>query len=476
MAAIAEQFARFVVNTRFKDLPRAVVEDAKDRVLDYIGVTLPAHGREKAARVAVKYAKSLGGPKESTILNVGGKVPAVSAALANGVMGHCLELDDDHNIMIGHPGVPVLPACLAVAERERASGKQFLLSVVLGYEAVIRTGMAVKSGVKHFHHRGFHSTGTAGVFGSAVATAKLMNMNQKQTATAIGLAAGFSSGLLEGILSGAWTKRLNAGWASHSGVAAATLARAGFNAPMNMLEGFNGWYSAYALSDNTDLAQITAELGTRYEIVNTSYKPYACCRYCHGPIDAAWGLMKQSGLTAKDIEKNVRSIEVRTVREAARICGGPVERKQRPQTDVDAQFSIYYAVAVAMLYGKPGTTLLDCFTEKMRTDPRILALTAKITVKADPVLEKVYPQQIPTVIVMKMKDGKEHRFKVDTPKGDPQWQLTRDELKTRFHDLAGRVFDRAHVNKIYDAVYALEDARDIRRLVRLCVREGGRSG
>ena len=475
MATIAEEFARFVVNTRFKDLPRAVVEDAKDRVLDYIAVTLPAYGREKAARVAVKYALGLGGPKESTILNVGGKVPAVSAALANGVMGHCLELDDDHNIMIGHPGVPVLPACLAIAEREQSSGKQFLLSVVLGYEAVIRTGMAVKSGVKHFHHRGFHSTGTAGVFGSAVATAKLMNMTEKQTATAIGLAAGFSSGLLEGILSGAWTKRLNAGWASHSGVAAATLAKGGFNAPMNMLEGFNGWYSAYALSDNADLPQITSELGKRYEIVNTSYKPYACCRYCHGPIDAAWGLMKKYGLTATDIEKNVRTIEVRTVREAARICGGPIERKQRPQTDVDAQFSIFYAVAVAMLFGKPGTTLLDCFTEKMRTNPRLLALTAKISVKADPELEKVYPQQIPTVIVMTMKDGKAYRYKVDTPKGDPQWQLTRAELRTRFEDLAGRVFDDARVGRIHDAVYALEDARDVRALVRLCVRRDKRA-
>ena len=475
MATVAEQFARFVVDTRFKDLPRAVVEDAKDRVLDYIGVTLPAYDREKAARVAVKYAQSLGGPKESTILNVGGKVPAVSAALANGVMGHCLELDDDHNIMIGHPGVPVLPAAIGVAERERSSGRDFLLSVVLGYEAVIRTGMAVKSGVKHFHHRGFHSTGTAGVFGSAVATAKLMHMNHKQTATAIGLAAGFSSGLLEGILSGAWTKRMNAGWASHSGVTAAALAKAGFNAPMNMLEGFNGWYSAYALSDNTDIAQITADLGKRYEIVNTSYKPYACCRYCHGPIDAAWGLMKQFGLTAADIAKNVRSIEVRTVREAARICGGPVARKQKPQTDVDAQFSIFYAVAVAMLYGKPGTTLLDCFTEKMRTDPRVLALTAKISVKADAELEKVYPQQIPTLIVMTMKDGREYRFKVDTPKGDPQWQLTRPELKVRFQDLAGRVFDDARVEKIYNAVYALEEAKDIAPLVRLCVRRDKRA-
>lgn len=470
MATAAEQFAQFVVDTQFENVPRPIIEESKDRVLDLIGVLLPAYDRETAAKVIVRYARGLGGPEESTILGVGGKVPAVHAALANGVMGHCLELDDDHNIMIGHPGVPTIPACIAVAERERVSGKDFLLSVVLGYEGVIRTAMAVISGVNHFHHRGFHSTGACGVFGSAAAAAKLLGLNTHQTATALGLAAGFSSGLLEGILSGAWTKRMNAGWAAHSGIAAATLAQEGFNSPMNMFEGSNGWYSAYALEGNYDLSQITDDLGTRYEIINTAYKPYACCRYCHGPIDAAWGAMKEYNLSREQIEQNVVSIEVRTVREAVRICSNPKETKMRPVTDVDAQFSIYYAVAVALLYGEPGTTLLDFWSEDMRQDARVLDLASKIKVDQDPELEKLYPKYIPASINIKMKDGKEYFYQVKTPKGDPEWQLTRDELKVRFQDLAGRVFDSAHVERIYDAVYALEDAKDISDLIDLCVR------
>jgi 2-methylcitrate dehydratase PrpD len=469
MATYSERFAKFVVDTQLDDVPREVIEDAKDRVLDHIGVVLPAYDREMSAKIAVKYAKSLGGPEESTIFIVGGKVPAVSAALANGVMGHSLELDDDHNIMIGHPGVPVIPACLAVAEREKVDGKQFLLSVILGYEGVIRTSMAVKSGINHFHHRGFHSTGTNGVFGSAAATAKLTKLDVAETTSALGLAAGFSSGLLEGILMGFWTKRLNAGWAAHSGITAAKLAKLGFNSPKNMFEGSNGWYSAYACEGNYDLDQITNELGKRYEIINTSYKPYSCCRYCHGPIDAAWGAMANHKIDQEDLQ-NVESIEVRTVREAERICANPVETKKKPNTDVDAQFSIYYAVAVAMLYGKPGTTLLDYFDEKTRNDSKVLELASKIRVNQDPELEKTYPRLIPASINIRMKDGEEYFYKVDTPKGDPEWQLTREELKTRFQDLAGRVFNDKQVEEIYDEVYNLESAKDISKLIALCVR------
>ena len=350
-------------------------------------------------------------------------------------------------------------------------GKRFLLSVVIGYEGVIRTAMAVKSGSNHFHHRGFHSTGTNGVFGSAAAAAKLLNLDVSQTATALGLAAGFSSGLLEGILSGAWTKRLNAGWAAHNGIVAASLAREGFNSPMNMFEGSNGWYSAYACEGNYDLSQITRDLGKRFEIINTSYKPYSCCRYCHGPIDAAWGAMKKYNLTAEDIEGNVDSIEVKTVSEAVRICSPPVERKMKPQTDVDAQFSIYYAVAVAILYGTPGTTLLDFWNEQTRNNPRVLNLASKIKVSQDADLEKMYPRLIPASISIRMKDGKEYFHQVDTPKGDPEWQLNREELKIRFKGLAGRVFDDTHVERLYDEVYSLEDAKHISNLIGLCVRK-----
>jgi 2-methylcitrate dehydratase PrpD len=265
---------------------------------------------------------------------------------------------------------------------------------------------------------------------------------------------------------------MNAGWAAHSGVTAATLAREGFNSPMNIFEGSNGWFSAYALEGNYDLSQITSDLGSRYEIVNTAYKPYACCRYCHGPIDAAWGVMKEHDLSREQIEQNAESIEVRTVREAVRICANPKETKMRPVTDVDAQFSIYFAVAVALLYGKPGTTLLDFWSDKTRKDPRVLNLASKIKVNQDPELEKTYPKYIPASINIRMKDGKEYFYKVKTPKGDPEWQLTREELKVRFQDLAGRVFDNAHVERIYNEVYGLEGAKDITRLVNLCVKEG----
>jgi 2-methylcitrate dehydratase PrpD len=241
--SISETLAQNIYEMSFEDLPDEVKEEAKLRILDIIAVTVPAWDLEEPARIAGEYAHRFGGAEEATIMTAGYRVPAHMAAFANGVAGHCLELDDDHNTMVGHPGVPTVPAVLAAAERVHADGKALMLGTVIAYDVVIRTAQAIEAGV--MQDLGFHRTGTNGAFGAAAGAAKMLGLDAAQIAHAFGIMGSQSSGSLQGTDEGVWTKRFNPGWAAHNGVTAATLAKMGFTGPAEIFEGKRGWYNAY---------------------------------------------------------------------------------------------------------------------------------------------------------------------------------------------------------------------------------------
>ena len=463
MDTYATIFADYISGLSFEDLPRNVVEDAKYRILDIIGVALPAYAREGAVQVMVDFIREVAGRSESTILVMGDKVPAHNAAMINGLMAHCLELDDDHNVMIGHPGSPVIPACLAVAEREGASGRSLIVGVVAGYEGVVRTSVAVnafKPGV--LHNKGFHPTGTNGIFGAVVGAGRIMKLGGEKIANALGIAGGFSAGLLQGLYEGAWTKRLNPGWAAHSGVIASDLARLGYSGPKGIFEGSHGWFNAYAGEGNYDLEIITKGLGDSFSNVETSYKPYACCRYCHSPIDALLEIMKEHTIEPEKVE----SITVRTFKEAIHITVDPPERRKKPQTVVDAQFSMHYAIAVSLLTGR---ALLDEFSEEMIGDPIVLDLASRVDVVLDDEMEKAYPKLYPAGVMIRMKSGEEFYHQVKTAKGDPQWPLTAEELVERFHILASPVIGHDRASAVVENIQNLESIEDVGSLMTLLV-------
>lgn len=463
MATISQQLSEAIHGMTFEDLPAEVVQEAKARLLDFIAVTVPAWDREEPAKIAAEYAKKYGGPEEATVFTVGTRVSAHMAAFANGVAGHCLELDDDHNTMVGHPGVPVLPAVIAAGERVGANGKQLLLGTTIAYDVVNRTAMAVKAGV--LHGKGFHPTGTNGAFGATAGAAKMLGLSEAQIMNAFGICGSQSSGLIQGTDEGVWTKRFNPGWAAHNGVTSSTLAQMGFTGPTEVFEGRHGWYNAYAGAGTFDLNQILDEWGKRFEITLTSWKPYACNRYSHGPIDCAFDIRRQMGGSVNPDE--IERIEVLTFAEALPFTAEPYDVKVKPRNTVDSQFSTYYAVAVSLLTGR---ALLDEFSNDMIRNPEVLGLAAKVTIGVDPELQELYPKLYPASVVVHMKDGRRFEHMVRTPKGDPEWNLTREELEERFRTLASRVFDDARVEQILKTIDNLEDLMDTRELTKLCVR------
>src|SRR5688572_8932527 len=276
---VTRQLAEALAHVQFGDLPGQVITDTQRSVLDWLGSAL-AGSLEPPARMAQHVVATLGQSNDATVFP-SGRSSAAGAALANGVASHILELDDIHKASTVHAACAVIPAALAVAEREHASGESFLLAVTLGYEAALRIGEAVNPS----HYRFWHPTGTAATFGAAVAAASLMRLNAAQMLDALGSAGTQAAGLWEFNADGAMSKHLHPGKAAMNGILAADLARAGFTGATRILEGERGFFRA--MSEAFDASRITDGLGERWKVSENCYKVHACCGHTHTAIDTA---------------------------------------------------------------------------------------------------------------------------------------------------------------------------------------------
>lgn len=457
--SLSRELARHAAALAVDTLPAEVVAEAKRRLLDFVAATAPAFDREAPARIATGYATRAGGAAEATVLTVGDRAPAPLAAFANGVAGSCLEIDDDHSARVGHVGTPTVPAALAAAELAGASGADLLAAVVAGYETYVRTARAVRPGA--LLSKGFQPSGTNGAFGAAAAAARALGLQAEQVAHALGLAGCQSAGLIEGTADGAWSKRFNPGWAAHSGVSAALLADAGFTGAPRILEGRHGWLHAYA-GDAGDAGPVLDGLGERFEILGAVTKPYACSRYCHSAIDAALALRDAIGSPA-----DVESVTVHTFAHGLPFVAEPAEVKAAPRTVVDAQFSLPFAVAVAIV---DGAALLAQFTPDSIARTAVRAIAARTTVVVDPELDALYPKQYPARVEVRLRGGRLLAREVRVPTGDPGNELDDARFTDRFTELAALAYPRSQVAEILHAVSTLDKLDDVRDLTRLLVR------
>ena len=229
-----------------------------------------------------------------------------------------IELDDVTRESSLHPGVAVIPAALALAQERRSAPTAFLEAVVAGYETTMRVGNAL--GAASAYARGCHPTGVAGVFGAAVAAGRLSGLDAGGLVRALGIAGTMASGSLEYLADGAWTKRLNAGWAAHAGIVAAGLAAAGFTGPATALDGRFGVLHAY--TDAPLPEELTARLGDPLMVLKVTIKPYACCRYTHPLIDGVLALRAEHGITPED----VAAIRLGVLSAGAALIAEPIAR------------------------------------------------------------------------------------------------------------------------------------------------------
>jgi 2-methylcitrate dehydratase PrpD len=338
-------------------------------------------------------------------------------------------------------GAPVIPAALAMAEREGRTGARFLTAVVAGYEAALRIASAVQP--SHWR-RGFLSMGTCGTFGAAAAAGHCLDLGADPLANALGLAGIQAAGLNSSIYGeGDMGKRLCPSHAASAGIVSALLAQKGFTGSTNVVEQRKGFCAAFA--DEYDLARVTEGLGKTFEISRTSLKPYSCCRYNHAAIDGLLDILGAESIGADALA----AIRVRTYDIA--VTNRP--HRTHPTTVFDAKMSLPFCLAVVAHARRAGE---GDFTEASLEDPRLSALAGRVTVEADPDMSRVFPQQWPAHVRVQLHDGRAFERLVPYPKGEPEAPMTESEVRDKFRDLATVAVIDGAVDAIIGAVDALD--------------------
>jgi len=452
---IAEVLAEFLVSQKYEDLPKEVIEKAKHYVIDVIGCTIAA-SKQPQIKALVRVLRTEGGNPHSSVFAHGFKTSVMNAAMLNGTMGHSFDFDDDHREGTMHPSVAVFPAVFALGEKMEVKGKDFLRAFILGLEVMIRLGESL---LGKSYYQGFHPTGTCGVFGAAAGCAKLMGLDVKRTKYALGIAGSFSAGTQECTGEGAWQKPLQAGHPAMGGVLAASLAEQSFIGSGTVFDGPSGLIKALSFKDQYDYGRITNTLGQKWEMMDTSIKVHACCRFSGPVADCALDLYRQ-GVRAKDVKRLVAKVGDFTIK---MLCN-PIERKLRPITHVDAQFSLPWAIAVAICKNRTG---IDEFRTEALNDPEVLALAEKVTWELDQAAEAMYPKAYPATLIAELNDGRRFEAHVDFPKGDPENPASREEILDKFHSLTKKFLEQKRREKIIEMVGRLEKIPNMTQLADL---------
>ena len=418
------RLAENVAKIRFDDLPEEVVEVAKKFVLDTVGNAL-AGSTASGARELVEQVKSWGGSEESTIIAYGGKVPSIHATFVNSYMTFARDFGDTH--MAGRSGVhcndTVFPACLAVAEQEKKSGKELITALVLGIDVTARLGMSAD------FFRGWHSSSIFGGFGSAAAAGKLLNLDKEGLVDAFGIVYCQTHGNRQGRQDGAASRRLQVAFSAKAGVYSALLARIGLTGAHNVLEGQWGFYRLFRdpaapFDPETTRMILTDELGKRFEIINLAVKPYPSCGGTHGPIDAALELTAREKIELADIER-VTVYVSGTVKE---IIGSPFVIRDNPQ--LDAQFSIPYTVALGLVKGE--VTLKDFEPDVIRGNQSVLAMAEKIKVEVNDAMRYFNGRGPLARVEIETTGGKRFVNEITVVKGFPERPMTFQEVANKF--------------------------------------------
>jgi 2-methylcitrate dehydratase PrpD len=442
MMTAAQVLADFATKLQFDEIPQAVVERAKDCIIDIVGVcafgsTVPS------SKPVLAYAEQYGKGGGSTVLGTPLKVHAPMAALANGVFAHSFEMDNLVSPSVGvHPGASLLPPALALAQEVEALGRDFITAFVAGFEVLHRIGDAALETIEKI---GFHAPGVTGPFGGAIVSGRLLKLNAEQMTSALGIAGSLSSGLLEFAKSGGGTvKRLHLGHGAQSGVMAAVLARDGFAGPVTILEGKFGYLNVFCR--DRDANRLTAGLGEEWKTARIMFKRYSCHITAHVPVTAILGLKSRCGFAGDDVEDV-------TVAGSEKMLSH--HNIPEPRDLAMAQYSTPFCVALACYFDPrdPGA-----FSETTLNDPAIRNLCGKV--KLELRKETTVKNPLASRVTVRLKDGREFVEEIEHFPGTPEQPLDRAGLREKFETItAGLRQNRPAA--VFDSIATLERASNV---------------
>jgi 2-methylcitrate dehydratase PrpD len=448
----APALARFAARLRGEDIPAEVRRRAAHHLLDAVGIAF-ASSRMEFAHRTLTAVRGLGGAGEVPVIGMPAHLSPRDAAMVNGLLVHGLDFDDTHLGGVIHPTASVFPAVLSTGIMVGASGAEMLTAYIAGVEAATRIG-AVARGA--FHKVGFHPTGMVGVFGCALAAGRLMGLTERELTHAQGIALSMASGSLEFLEDGAWNKRLHPGWAAQAGMTAAALARQGFVGATNPYSGRFGLFKSYLgpLAEGTAMQLATEGLGRVWEIARTSVKPYPACHFTHACIDAALALRAQRVHSA-----DIAAVEALLPAGVMGVVCEPEANKKRPANGYDAQFSVPFLVAAALVRGR--LTLAEVEGAAL-TDPAILEVASKVTSLPDP--DSPFPRAYSGEVIVKLASGRTLRHREEVNRGAPDRPLADGDIVEKFRGNAALALSGDAAARVEAAVLGLDAAADARAL------------
>jgi 2-methylcitrate dehydratase PrpD len=414
--SVTEGFLDGLMPRELSDLPAKALDVAVNDLFDMAGNCLAAR-QSDYMRALVASCEDQG-----TCSAIGHATPlrAADAAVVNGTGTHGEDFDDTLEGAPIRVGAMVIPAALAAGERFERSGADTLRGMIFGLEAVCRLNHVAPGAI---HKAGFHPVGVIGALGAAIAAGTTLRLTRPQMVDAIGIAGSLSSGILEYLTDGAWTKRLHPGWAAQSGLRAALLARAGYNGPRTVLEGPHGFFQAFARGAKPRFDYLSDGVGTHWLMEDIAFKPYACGTMIHPYIDCMIRLA-QSGVADDDIA----SIECETGEGLVDRLWEPLPAKHRPPSGYAAKFSMPFCMSVGFFDRAAG---LEQFTDEKAVDRRILDLARRITYVIDPANE--YPVNYSGHLKVTLRDGRILELRQPHMRGGRREPLSRDELIRKYH-------------------------------------------
>lgn len=441
MNSPSARLAQFAAELSYEDIPSPVLRRTEDFLLDTLASVL-AGSTARPVQSMERFALAMGpgnGPSE-LIASHRGTSPYF-AALVNAASAHMVEQDDVHNGAVFHPAAVVFPPAIATAQALARSGKDLLLASVIGYEVGIRTGEYLGRS----HYKVFHTTGTAGTLASAVAVGRLLQLDAGQMRHAIGSAGTQAAGLWEFLRDGADSKQLHTARAAANGLAAAYLARDGFTGARHILEGPQGM--AAGMSDDADPARLTDRLGSRWAVLETSFKYHASCRHTHPAADALLKVVQMHNLAFDDI-----ATVVAHVHQGAIDVLGPVTN---PQTVHQSKFSMGTVLALIARHQCAGLPEFDAAL----SDPAIIDFRTRVSMQLDAEVDAAYPRKWIGKVTVTTRAGKTYTGRVDEPKGDPGNTLSRGELQAKALRL-GMYRNAATQQEVQDLIVKVQSLAD----------------
>ena len=408
--SISEQLADAVQNAR--NVPR---EMAEKLLLDVAGLCVAAR-RTDYARASLAGWEASGG---CTAIGHSRTLDAAGAAFVNGTAAHGEDFDDTFEGGPVHAGAVIVPAVLAIAERNKIEGRDALRGIAVGAEVMCRASLVAP---KLIHKAGFHPTAVLGAMGAAAAAATALRFSKHQFVNALGIAGSMAAGIIEYLAEGAWTKRMHPGWAAQSGIRAADLARAGFVGPRAVFEGTHGLFRGFARTADGDWDKLVGGFGERWVANSLAFKPYACGTMTQPYVDCARRLA-QKGVRAEEVVEMVCEAAEGTVHR----LWEPLADKQRPPNAYFAKFSQPYCIAAGFVLGHAG---LEAFTEERVRDGRLRSLAAKVRYEIDP--DNPYPDEFTGHVRARLKDGRTLEERQGHLRGGRNEPLSRADIEEKF--------------------------------------------